>query len=258
MTFNPELAANILVQRRIDGTQGDRLPVELRPKTIEQALQIQTAVANEWCEKMDDSVGGWKCLQPVNANIVVSPIFTRTMESVAPVNLWPDNQQLAPIEPEIGFIIGKDLPPRTQPYTAADVDAAIERTHMCLELMRCRYADKSQCEFPEMLADSLLNQGMFVGPQIDSQKAKEAAEMQIHVSANAEQKTYQGKHPNLSPRAGLYWLAEFLRQRGLGLTAGQVVITGSFAGIIQVPLNEDVKIIYDGLGEMNVKFTARG
>jgi 2-keto-4-pentenoate hydratase len=256
MNIDTQLAASILLQRRIEGTQGDRLPVESRPQTIEQAIAIQTAVANAWCEQMDDSIGGWKCLQPSNANIIVAPIFTRTMNSVAPVSLWAD-QGMAPIEPEIGFVMGKDLPARDQAYTPADVDAAIGRTHMCLELMRCRYADKSQCEFPEMLADSLLNQGMFVGPQIDAEKAKASAELLIDVTANGEKKTYQGKHPNAAPRAGLYWLAEFLRQRGMGLQAGQVVITGSFAGIIPVPLNTDVEIEYQGLGEMTLRFTAK-
>jgi 2-keto-4-pentenoate hydratase len=257
MSFNPELAASILLERRINGSQGDRLPLEARPTTIEQAIAVQVAVAYHWCEKMNDSFGGWKCLQPSNENIVVAPIFTRTIDSVAPVSLWGDAEGLAPVEPEIGFVLGQDLPPRAEPYTAADVDVAISRTHMALELMRCRYADKSQCEFPEMLADSLLNQGMYVGPQIDSQKAKDAAQMQIHVSVNGEQKTYQGKHPNMSPRAGIYWLAEFLRQRGLGLKAGQVIITGSFAGIIQVPFDQDVQITYEGLGEMTVRFSAK-
>lgn len=256
MSINIKLAADILLQRRVDGTQGDRLPPEARPTTIEQALTIQDAIANQWCEQMDDSIGGWKCLQPSNANIIVAPIFTCSMNSVAPVSLWAD-QGMAPIEPEIGFVIGKDLPPRDQAYTPADVDAAIARTHMCLELMRCRYADKSQCEFPEMLADSLLNQGMFVGPQIDADKAKASAELLIDVTANGEKKTYQGKHPNAAPRAGLYWLAEFLRQRGMGLQAGQVVITGSFAGIIQVPLETDIKIEYQGLGDMTLRFSAK-
>ena len=37
------------------------------------------------------------------------------------------------------------------------------------------------------------------------------------------------------PRRPLYWLAEFLRQQGIGLRAGQVVITGSLAGAPALP-----------------------
>jgi 2-keto-4-pentenoate hydratase len=256
MSLQINLAASILTERRINGSQGDRLPEDARPKNLDDALKIQAAVTELWCEKMDDSIGGWKCLQPPQDRIVVAPIYTTTINSVSPVSLWPKGN-LARIEPEIGFVFGKDLPARAEAYTPAEVDAALARTHMALELMNCRYADSNDCEFPEMLADCLLNQGMFVGPQIDSDLAKTKGEMLIKVTINGETKEYQGKHPNLAPRAGLYWLVEFLRQQGQGIVAGQVVITGSFAGIIEVPLNQDVKIEYENLGEMTVRFLAK-
>jgi len=259
MNLQINLAASILTERRMNGSQGDRLPETARPQNIDHALKIQAAVTDQWCEKMDDSIGGWKCLQPpehTQNRIVVAPIYTTTMNSVSPVSLWRKDN-LARIEPEIGFVFGKNLPARSEPYTPAEVDAAIARTHMALELMHCRYADTSDCEFPEMLADCLLNQGMFVGPQIDSNLAKTKGEMLIKVTVNGETKDYQGKHPNLAPRVGLYWLAEFLRQQGQGIIAGQTVITGSFAGIIEVPLNQDVKIEYENLGEMTVRFLAK-
>lgn len=256
MSLQINLAASILAERRIDGSQGDRLPDEARPKNLQDALSIQAAVTDYWCEKMDDSIGGWKCLQPPQDRLVVAPIYTTSINSVSPVSLWPKGN-LARIEPEIGFIFGKDLPARAEPYTPEEVDAAIARTHMALELMHCRYADTSDCEFPEMLADCLLNQGMFVGPQIDSALAKTKGEMLIRVTVNGETQDYQGKHPNLAPRAGLYWLAEFLRQQGQGILAGQVIITGSFAGIIEVPLDQDVKIEYENVGEMTLRFLAK-
>jgi len=52
-------------------------------------------------------------------------------------------------------------------------------------------------------------------------------------------------------------LAEFLRSRGQGLVAGQAVITGSFAGVFEVPLNTPVTLEYVGLGTMQVSFTAK-
>ncbi|WP_246841622.1 hypothetical protein [Cellvibrio sp. PSBB023] len=81
-------AAAILVERRIQGTQGDALPVACRPQNLEQALAIQAAVTERWCEQMDDSIGGWKCLLPPEGKLVIGPIYTRTIDSVAPVSLW--------------------------------------------------------------------------------------------------------------------------------------------------------------------------
>lgn len=250
-------AAKILVKRRISGSQSDRLPAHCRPHTLEQALAIQAAVTEQWCEQMDDSIGGWKCLLPPEGKLVVGPIYTRTIDSVPPVSLWPKGDR-ARIEPELAFFFGQDLPARAEPYTPADVDAAIARTHMALELIHSRYADPANCDFPEMLADGLVNQGLFIGPQIDSDTARGASSFTVTMTcANGEVIERQGQHPNIHPRAPLYWLVEFLRSRGEGIVAGQAVITGSYAGVIEVPLNTDIQIDYAGLGNMQVSFTAK-
>lgn len=250
-------AAKILVERRINGSQSDRLPEHCRPQNLEQALAIQFAVTEQWCEQMDDSIGGWKCLLPPEGKLVVGPIYTRTIDSVPPVSLWPKGDR-ARIEPELAFFFGQDLPARAEPYTPADVDAAIARTHMALELINSRYADPASCEFPEMLADGLVNQGLFIGPLVDSDSAYGASGFTVTITcANGEVIERQGQHPNTHPRAPLYWLAEFLRSRGEGIVAGQAVITGSYAGVIEVPLNTDIQIDYAGLGSMQVSFTAK-
>ncbi len=252
-------AAAILVERRQTGTQGDRLPESCRPTTLEESLAIQAAGTERWCEQEDDSIGGWKCLLPPEGKLIVGPIYTRTIDSVAPVSLWskPGDSKIARIEPELAFFFGQDLPAREQPYTAADVDAAISRTHLALELINGRYTDPSQCSFPEMLADGLVNQGLFIGPQVDDELARNASEFTLNVRQNGELSSHHAKHPNNSPRAPLYWLAEFLRSQGQGIVAGQAVITGSFAGVLEVPMNTDIKLDYVGLGKMEVSFKAK-
>lgn len=254
---NVNLAASILIERRKKGMQGDRLPEHCRPQNIDDALAIQQAVTDQWCDVLDDSIGAWKCSLPSPEKIALGPIYTRTIDSIPPIALWPKGDN-ARIEPELAFFLGKDLPARDQPYTTAEVDAAISRTHMALELINSRYANPAQCTFPEMLADGLVNQGLFIGPQVDDERAGDASEFAIRVTCgNNEVREHSGKHPNGLPRAPLYWLVEFLRSRGQDLVAGQAVITGSYAGVIEVPLNTEVRISYEGLGEMQVSFSAR-
>ena len=252
-------AAVILVKRRRTGAQGDRLPESCRPNNVDEALAIQAAVTERWCELMDDSIGGWKCLLPPESKVIIGPIYTRTIDSVAPVALWPkpSDSNIARIEPELAFFFDKDLPAREQPYTADEVDAAISRTHLALELINSRYSDPSQCTFPEMLADGLVNQGLFIGPQVDSELARNSGEFTLHVSQNGELSSHHAKHPNINPRAPLYWLAEFLRSQGQGIVAGQAVITGSFAGVLEVPINTEIMLDYVGLGKMEVSFTPK-
>lgn len=249
-------AAAILVDRRLAGTQGDRLPESCRPYTLMDSLQLQDEVTKQWCERTDDTIGGWKCLLPPQDKIIVGPIYTRTIDSVPPVALWPKGE-LARIEPELAFIFEQDLPSRSEPYSNQEVDAAIGRTHLALELINCRYQDPSQCEFAEMLADGLVNQGLFIGPEVNSVAAEAAGDIALTLRYGDTQQELAGHHPNNAPRAPLYWLVEFLRTRGLGIVAGQAVITGSFAGVLEVPLNTPVSIEYAGLGQLEVSFTAK-
>jgi 2-keto-4-pentenoate hydratase len=227
-----------------------------RPQNIEQALAVQAAVTDAWCTQMDDSIGGWKCLLPPQDKLIVGPIYTRTIDTVAPVSLWPKGDK-ARIEPELAFVFGRDFPPRAEPYSDAEVDAAIVRTHMALELINSRYAQPQDCEFAEVLADGLVNQGLFIGPEVDAQQARMASGFSIAITAEGTTTQYEGVHPNLQPRAPLYWLVEFLRSQGQGIVAGQAVITGSYAGVIEVPLNCPISIDYAGLGTMPVQFSAR-
>lgn len=256
-------AAHLLVERRISGSQGERLPDNLRPATIEAALAIQSSVSLQWCEQMDDSIGAWKCSLPSADKIIVAPIYTRTIDSIPPVSLWPKldttlNTLRARIEPELAFYLGVDLPARSEPYSTKEIDCAIVRTHLALELINSRYSNSSECHFLEMLADGLVNQGLFIGPEIDGELGRTASELTLTVDcANGEKSEHQGRHPNSEPRAPLYWLVEFLRSQGQDLLAGQVVITGSFAGVIEVPLNTQITINYAGLGQMQASFNAK-
>lgn len=250
-------AAGILVKRRLNGYQGERLPETCRPLDLEAAMVIQEAVSKLWCERTDDSIGAWKCSLPSPEKWVVAPIYTRTIDSIPPVALWPKGN-VARVEPELAFFLGVDLPARTQPYSPGEIDNAISRTHMALELIHSRYETPANCAFPESLADALVNQGLFIGPLVDSEAAQNASEFTITVNGGEmEAREYTGKHANGHPRAPLYWLVEFLRVRGVGLLAGQAIITGSYAGVIEVPLNTDITFQYAGLGTMQARFEAR-
>lgn len=251
-----EEAAQQLVTRRLSATPGARLPEALRPRTLEEALQIQQAFATRWCEQTDDSIGGWKCLQPTEDKWIIAPIFTSTINSIAPVTAVTTAGKVR-IEPELAFYLAKDLPLREAPYTATDVDAAIGRTHLALELIHCRYSAPQTTTFADNLADNLVNQGLLVGPPVNGEHAAKASTIYFSAMANGQSVfSGEGHHPNQGPRLPLYWLAEFLRSRGQSLLAGQVIITGSYAGIWEVPTDTELTVDYQGLGTLTASFKA--
>lgn len=243
-------AASILAERRLSGAQGPRLPESCRPADLDSALAIQSAVS----ARLGDRISAWKCGLPAADSMALAPIYANDIQTGSSCAVRVRAGQ-ARAEPELAFILGRDLPARGSPYAPAEVDAAIMRTHLALELIDSRFSDSANAGFAEHLADGLFNQGLFIGPEVDSEQARAASSMPIRISlSNGEATELDGHHPSVDPRAPLYWLAEFLRGKGMGLQAGQAVITGSYAGCIDLPLGQDIAIRYGSLGTLSVRF----
>lgn len=251
-----QAAAAILAQRRLQGLQGPCLPDSLRPASLLDAMAIQRAVT----PLMGDAVGGWKCGTPGPDKLVVAPIYVSTIHrqpASAPCPVWASEGAVR-VEPELAFLLGCDLPVRAQPYSPDEVDAAIASTHLALELIDSRYNDPAVLSFADKLADGLVNQGLFIGPEVDGDLASHTRVMPIgvRVDEGAEQ-VRAGQHPDPLPRLPLYWLVEYLREQGVGLKAGQAVITGSYAGTFALPVGCDLFLRYGDLGTMSVRFSPR-
>lgn len=248
-------AAAILAARRRQGLQGPGLPPDLRPQTLAQALAIQQAVM----PLMGDTVGGWKCGTPGPDKLVVAPIYSRTIhrDAAQACPVWAADGHVR-VEPELAFVLGRDLPARAAAYELAEVDAAIARTHLALELIDSRYSDTATLSFADKLADGLVNQGLFIGPEVDGARASQTHAMPIAVQVPGQSEQVRaGQHPDPLPRLPLYWLVTHLSEQGIGLKAGQVVITGSYAGTFPLPVGPEVALRFGDMGELTVRFEAR-
>lgn len=246
-------AARFLIAARQAGVAGPRLPAEFRPQSLGQAFAVQQRTAELLRETRQDTIAAWKSALPSPEKTVVAPIYASgTADAAAGPVATRDT--VVRIEPEIAFEIARDLPPRGTPYTEAEIDAAVGGARLALEVLGCRYAAPEHASLPELLADHMFNQGLVLGPRISSPDAAPGC-MTITLTVDGvEVEQHAGIHPNDRPKAGLYWLANFLREQGLGLTAGQHVITGSYAGFLDVPANQDIELAYGDLGVLKVRF----
>ncbi|MGF1735525.1 hydratase [Photobacterium satsumensis] len=248
--MNFEQAATELLNRRVAGTKAARLAEQQRPTNVDDALQIQSSMIDQHSDK----VGGWKCLLPLSDDkFVVAPIFADTIQKGNHCELFADNNAVR-IEPEIAFILNSDLPANPEGYSEAQINEAIGPCHMALELMQARFADDSGAEFFEKLADCLVNQGMFIGSEIEREKAFSAANIDITVTQGEQVQTFAGVHPNSLPQNPVYWLINTMTRRGMHFSAGEAIITGSYCGIVEVEFEKPTTISYDGIGEYQVTF----
>ena len=249
-----DAAARHLVAARASRRPGERLPEACRPADVTDAVAIQERVR----ELLRASIGGWKCSVPSAAReIAAAPIFTSTITSNSPCTILPIEGK-ARIEPEIAFVIGRDLPPRATPYSDAEVRAAVRETRTVLELIGPRYADPAAVTYPEFLADSIANQGLFVGPVVADRPELTLEAFRIRIDTpNRLLLVREGDHPDGHPLRPLVWLANHLASRGAGLTAGQVVTTGSYCGMVDVPLHTPLVVAFGDFGRLSVQFAPR-
>jgi 2-keto-4-pentenoate hydratase len=246
-----EAAARYLHSLQLAGRSGERLEAGMRPATPEDGWRIQRRVS----EMRDRPVAGWKCALPPSDRWVVAALHD--VEPSGGIVAAPAGSlDAARIEPELAFELKRSLPPRDTPYTQTDVNAAIACVRLAVEVLGCRYVDAAHASGPELMADGLWHQSLVLGPRVAMDLAEKPfpGPFQIALSVSGrEDTTFEATHPNGDPRLPLYWLAEFLRSQGAGLEAGQVVITGSLASVIDLPFERPAVLRYGDFGELALR-----
>jgi len=233
-----ESAAEHLAQARRTRRRGERIPEAFRPRDIAAALAVQSRVT----ELLGEPVGGWKCSAPTPEKTMMAPIYAPDIHRGARCPIKPKDD-VALIEPEIAFVLSKDLAPGC---SEDEVRNAIAETHLVLELIGSRYTHPEEATFPEMLADCLNDQGLLIGPVVERGFGEWMGGFPIQIPGVFE---VEGRHPDGHPLIALNWLAQ-----QVPLRAGQIVTTGSYAGIIRVPLHQPLRVVFDDAGEIAVTF----
>jgi 2-keto-4-pentenoate hydratase len=239
-----EIAAQHLAAARRARRPGERLPESCRPTDCDEALAIQRRVT----EMIGETIGGWKCGVPVGERINLAPISGATIFAELPCPVFTEGPTMG-IEPEVAFVLGRDLPERAEAYSKDEVRSAIAEMRLVLELLRGRYADLAAVSYEEKLADSMTNQGLFVGPVVEDGLARKLDAFPVTVNGEV----HEGRHPAGHPLAPLYWLANYLAATGDGLSRGQIVTCGSYCGVLELLVGTPLRIEFGGLGVLFVE-----
>lgn len=253
-------AALDLANRRTKGKPGPLLTDEFRPKSFDEAFSLQQEVGRFFGGVSVDEVAGWKCAAPNDDELFLAALYDSTLQygsnnQTSLCKLYPDLDGHALVEPELAFELRHDLPARDEPYSRAEIDEAIGATRLALELIQSRYESPEKASFLEKLADGLVNQGVWFGPELSQELTGDLTKFLLTIQySDGQQETKEAKHPNGHPRSGLYWLVNFLSEQGIGLHRGQQVITGSYAGLLKLPMDQTITLSYGDLGSFFIQF----
>ncbi len=253
-------AAALLWSRWQSGQRLAGLPGTCRPATRAEGYAIQTEVM-----RVSGRTGyGWKIAATSAAGQahigVDGPLAGRllggqTAESGAHVSLRGTQMHVA--EPEFAFRMGRDLPPRPQAYSQAEVLAAVASLHPAIEVPDSRYDDFAKAGAPQLIADNACAHFFVLGPAATHPWATlDLAQHEVAAKVGARY-TRNGKGANVlgGPAVALTWIANELRGLGFGLRSGEVVTTGTCMPPLEIEPGDRVTVDYGVLGRVEASFT---
>jgi 2-keto-4-pentenoate hydratase len=159
------------------------------------------------------------------------------------------------IEFEIAFRMAADLPATEQPWDRDSILPYVASAHPALEIADDRDADYRQLAgaILTLAADNAWNQGLVLGAPVSGLGAEQlAAASGVATIDGREVGRGTGADVMGHPLDALAWLANHVRQRGLSLSAGALVTTGSLVTSKFPRAGETVGFDIDSLGRVSL------
>ncbi len=200
------------------------------PTSMSAAYAIQDAVARRL-----GPVTAWKVgaktpdAEPFRAPINAATVFEKVDR------LSADLFHIIGIEAEIAYRFARDLPPRAEPWTRAEVLDAVASVHPAFEIVDTRFTSLGKQAPLSHTADQANHGALVVGPAIADWRALDPLTERVVLEVNGKIEVEEiGGNSAGDPVRLLVWMAnEGTRSLG-GLHAGDVVTTGSCTGTVFV------------------------
>jgi 2-keto-4-pentenoate hydratase len=156
------------------------------------------------------------------------------------------------VEPEVGFVLGDDLP---EDCTEADALAATEAIAPALELIDSRIADW-RIALPDTIADNASSAGFVLGAARVDPRSVDLTTIPVRMYRNDEQVGVGTSAAVLgNPLIAVAWLARTVARFGVRLRAGHVVLPGSCTRAVDARPGDVFRAEFGVLGAVRLAFT---
>ena len=226
--------------------------------TIEDAYHIQQRMLARRIEKGEKVVGkkiGVTSKAVMNMLGVGQPDFGYLIDGMVynEGESIPMESLIQPkAEGEIAFLLNKDL--MGPGLTAADILAATEGVMACFEIVDSRIQDW-KIKIQDTVADNA-SCGVFVlGDKLVDPKKVDLSMCGMVLEKNGEiVVTGAGAATMASPVNAMVWLANTLGRLGIGLNAGDIVLSGALGAMVPVQAGDSLRCTIGGIGGCSVRF----
>ncbi|MGI6648902.1 MAG: 2-keto-4-pentenoate hydratase [Bacillota bacterium] len=231
---------------------------EIEDFNTEDAYQVQSHIINTKITRNNCIAGkkiGLTSLAAQNQFGVYEPIYGSLLSNmeVADGGIIRLEELLLPkVEPEIAFILGKDL---TGPgVSVCDVLRATEAVVPALEIADSRIKDW-RIKVPDAVADNSSSARFILGGQLTH-----AADLDLRLTGLVFKKngeilgTAAGAAVLGHPAAAVAWLVNKLAELELSLKAGEVVLAGALTASVAPKAGDYFEACFDRLDSASVRF----
>lgn len=256
-------AAELLMQVRLGHPRLANLPDDCYPANLTEAYAIQAALT----EHLLDHYGG----EPIGYKLACTNIAAQRFLNVphpfygpllsafvftCPRKLHADQFSMRIIEPEFGFELRHDLPPREEPYTREEVAGATGALIPSIEIVDSRYQVWTEVGGPALIADQATHGAWVTGAWRTDWRSLDLAAHEVRLWINDElAQIGRGAVVLGHPLNALTWLANARSAQGLGLKAGDLVTTGICVDqLYDARPGDRIKADFGGLGVVEVEF----
>ena len=229
--------ADLLADLRGSGRQLQYLPIDLRPRTEDEAYQIQLALHERLSTAGHGARVGWKigCTTKVMQEFLNIPapcaggIFERGLWQ-SPASYDFEALRKPGVECEIAVRLARGVPISGAPFDQTSITPYVGSVMAAMEVIEERFFDfhDEAVDAPTLIADHFFHLGAVLGQAVPATEALDLASLggQTWI-ADQSMGTGLGADVMGHPYAALAWLANHLAQYDIGLAAEDVVLTGS-------------------------------
>ena len=246
-----EKATRLLVDARRTRKPAETGDLELHKET--EAYRVQDAVYAElWSGSRPVA---WKVGGPSDkGEPTAAPIAPDALQR-SPASVAGATMNMIGVEAEVAFRLAKDLPPRSRPYSARSVAAAVGEALVTIELCDTRLANWKKASGLWMLADFQNSSGLVAGSGTKDWQKIDFLQQEVEFRIGGRTVKAKGAHSFGNPMRLLPWLAAHCGKRGLGLHAGDIITTGAWTGLEIAKPGDQVTAKFPGIGEATVRIS---
>ena len=160
------------------------------------------------------------------------------------------------VEAELAFLIGKDLPPRSTPYSRAEIIDAIASCHPAIEVLEMAFPTPEGKEKFTLFGDMQQHGGLVHGAAFADWQKLDLAQESVKLIIDG--KLIMEKTASNPAGTDLVRLIVFLANEGAartgGLKKGDWITTGSWTGCTQALPGSTVDVQFDHAGRVALHF----